>query len=131
LLAHIALDGIIPPMTDKEISKTDAEILEERADLARTETERSKKDLERLLRIFDMVGFHDFMEYLASPRRILLWNFIAGMAKGFGIVVGMTLVVALLVWVLTKMVDFPLIGEYFQKILELVDSAAPGSVPSL
>ena len=118
-------------MTDKENSRTDAEILEERADLARAETERSKKDLERLLRIFDMVGFHDFMEYLASPRRILLWNFIAGMAKGFGIVVGMTLIVALLVWLLTKMVDFPLIGEYFQKILELIDSAAPGTMASL
>lgn len=118
-------------MTDKEISKTDVEVLEERADLARAETTRSKKDLERLLRIFDMVGFNDFMEYLASPRRILLWNFIAGMAKGFGIVVGMTLVVALLVWFLTKMVDFPLIGEYFEKILELIDTAAPGTVSSL
>jgi hypothetical protein len=118
-------------MTDKENSKTEVEVLEERADLARAETERSKKDLERLLRIFDMVGFNDFMKFLSSPRRILLWNFVAGMAKGFGIVVGMTLVVALLVWVLTKMVDFPLIGEYFQKILELVDSAAPGAVPSL
>ncbi len=114
-------------MTDQEISKTDVEVLEERADLARTETKHSKKDLERLLRIFDMMGFTEFMQYLASPRRILFWNFVAGVAKGFGIVVGMTLVVAVLVWLLTKMVDFPLIGEYFQKILELIDSAVPGS----
>lgn len=115
-------------MSDQENLKTELEILEERAELARAETERSKKDLERLLRIFDMVGFNDFMEYLATPRRILFWNFAAGIAKGFGIVMGMTLVVAVMVWVLTKMVDFPLIGEYFEKILNLIDSASPETV---
>lgn len=113
-------------MTDQEKSKTEVEVLEERVDLARAETERSKKDLDRLLRIFDMMGFTEFMSYLSSPRKILFWNFMAGVAKGFGIVIGMTLVVALLVWALTKMVDFPLIGDYFGKILELIDSAVPG-----
>jgi hypothetical protein len=115
-------------MVDKEIPKTDVEILEERADLARSEAERSRKDLERLLRVFDMIGFGEFMRYLASPTRILFWNFAAGTAKGLGIVVGMTVVVAIIMWGLTKMVDFPLIGEYFQKIIELIDSTVPGSI---
>ncbi len=115
-------------MTDQEKLKTDVEVLEERVDLSRADTKRSKKDLDRLLRIFDMMGFTEFMSYLSSPRKILFWNFIAGVAKGFGIVVGMTLVVGVLVWMLTKMVDFPLIGEYFQKILELVDTAIPGDI---
>lgn len=93
--------------------------------MAKAETERAKKDLERLLRIFDLVGFSDFMEYLASPRKIVFWNFIAGLARGLGVVIGMTVIVAVLVWFLTKMVNFPLIGEYFQKILELIDTAMP------
>ena len=114
-------------MTDKEISTTEVEKLEKIADEARAETEHAKKDLDRLLRIFDLVGFSDFMEYLASPRKIVFWNLIAGIAKGSGIVIGMTVVVAALVWFLTKMVDFPLFGEYFQKILNLIDTAVPGS----
>lgn len=115
-------------MSDKEISVSEVENLEVRADEAKAETERARKDLERLLRIFDLVGFSDFMEYLASPRKIVFWNLIAGLAKGLGIVIGMTVVVALLVWFLTKMVDFPLIGEYFEKILNLIDTAVPGSI---
>ncbi len=115
-------------MSDKENLKTEVEILEERAELARAETDRSKKDLDRLLRVFDMMGFTEFMQYLSSPRRILFWNFMAGIAKGLGIVIGMTVVVAIMVWILTQMVDFPLIGEYFQEILELVESFAPGAV---
>ena len=115
-------------MTDQENLKTEVEILEERADLARAETERSKKDLERLLRVFDMIGFGEFMKYLSSPRKILLWNFVAGLAKGLGIILGMTVIVAITAWGLTKMVDFPLIGEYFQKILELIDITIPGAI---
>ncbi len=115
-------------MTDKEISVSEVEKLEERAEDAKAETQRAKKDLERLLRIFDLVGFSDFMEYLASPRKIIFWNFMAGVARGLGVVIGMTVIVAVLVWFLTKMVDFPLIGEYFEKILNLIDTAVPGTV---
>ena len=115
-------------MTDKEISVAEVETLEESAEDAKSETQRAKKDLERLLRIFDLVGFSDFMEYLASPRKIIFWNLIAGIFRGLGVVIGMTVVVAILVWFLTKMVDFPLIGDYFGKILELIDTVAPGSV---
>ncbi len=114
-------------MTDQEISRTETEALEERAEEARAETDRAQKDLERLLRVFDMMGFGEFMRYLSSPRKILFLNFVAGMARGLGIVIGMTVVVAILIWMLTKLVDFPLIGEYFQKILELIDSAIPSS----
>jgi hypothetical protein len=89
---------------------------------------QAKKDLERIVTIFDQVGFSEFVMYLKSPRRIIFWNFIAGVFKGLGVVVGMTIVVALLVWILTKMVDFPLIGEYFQNILDLVEKSVPGGV---
>ena len=85
----------------------------------------AKRDLERIVTIFDQVGFSEFVMYLKSPRRIILWNFVAGMFRGLGIVVGMTIVVAGLVWVMSKMVDFPLIGEYFQKVLEILQDAVP------
>jgi hypothetical protein len=86
---------------------------------------QAKKDLERIVTIFDQVGFSEFVMYLKSPRRIIWWNFVAGMFRGLGIVVGMTIVVAGLVWVMTKMVDFPLIGEYFEDILRILENAVP------
>ena len=43
-----------------------------------------------------------------------MWlNFKAGVAKGLGLTVGMTVVLGVLVWVLTMLVDLPVVGEYF------------------
>ena len=89
------------------------------------EFKKAQKDLERIVTIFDQIGFSEFVMYLKSPRRIIFWNFVAGIFKGLGVVIGMTIVVALLAWILTKMVDFPLIGEYFQNILDLVEKSVP------
>jgi len=85
----------------------------------------SKNELKEIFHILRGAGFADFLRYLQSPWRIFLVNFFAGIFRGLGILIGMTVVVAVLVWFLTKMVDFPLIGEYFQKLLEMIESFSP------
>lgn len=70
-----------------------------------------EKELVKVLEASDVV---DFLEYLQSGKRIMWLNFKAGVAKGFGITVGMTVVIGVLVWVLTMLVDLPLVGEYFE-----------------
>jgi hypothetical protein len=92
------------------------------------ELKKALRDLEKIVTIFDQIGFSEFISYLKSPRKIIFWNFVAGIFKGLGIVIGMTIVVALLVWVLTKMVDFPLVGEYFRGMLELIEKTVPAGV---
>jgi phage shock protein PspC (stress-responsive transcriptional regulator) len=69
-----------------------------------------EKELVEVLNAADVV---DFLEYLKSGKRIFWVNFRAGVAKGLGVTVGMTVVLGLLVWVLTILVDLPLVGEYF------------------
>ena len=73
---------------------------------------KSSPDKE-LLKAFEAAGVVDYLEYLQSGRRIMWVNFRAGIAKGLGITLGMTLVLGILVWVLTMLVDLPLVGEYF------------------
>ena len=42
----------------------------------------------------------------------MLWpNFIAGIARGFGALVGATIVIGLIGWSLTIIIDLPLIGQ--------------------
>lgn len=67
-----------------------------------------------LVKVLDAADVVDFIEYLQSGKRIMWLNFRAGIAKGFGVTVGMTLVIGVLAWVLTMLVDLPLIGEYFE-----------------
>ena len=70
-----------------------------------------EKELVKVLNAADVV---EFLEYLKSGRRIFWVNFRAGVAKGLGVTVGMTVILGILIWVLTMLVDLPLVGEYFQ-----------------
>jgi hypothetical protein len=70
-----------------------------------------EKELVKVLNAADVV---EFLEYLKSGKRVFWVNFRAGVAKGLGVTVGMTVILGILIWVLTMLVDLPLVGEYFQ-----------------
>lgn len=69
-----------------------------------------------LVKAFEAGGVVDYLQYLQSGKRIVLTNFLAGISKGFGITIGMTVVLAIFIWLLTKLVSLPFVGEYFQKV---------------
>ena len=70
-----------------------------------------EKELVKVLNAADVV---EFLEYLKSGKRVFWVNFRAGVAKGLGVTVGMTVILGILIWVLTMLVDLPLVGEYFK-----------------
>lgn len=69
----------------------------------------------------ESAGFSEFIQHLRSPWRIMWTSFLSGIFRGLGIIVGMTIVFALLIWLLGQFVDFPLIGQYFQDIKSLLE----------
>lgn len=81
-----------------------------------------KKGNEDAYKALQAIGFEDFVRYMRSPMRIAWANFVAGLFRGLGIVVGMTLLVTVLLWFLSHLVDFPLIGEYFRDMKELLEN---------
>jgi len=61
--------------------------------------------------------FEDFVRYLRSPWSIMWSNLLGGIFRGLGIIIGMTIVLAILVWFLAGLVDFPLLGNYIEEIV--------------
>lgn len=57
-----------------------------------------------------------------STWKVILNNFLGGLAWGFGTVLGATLVVALVVIALTRLGGIPLIGDFLSNILETIQS---------
>jgi len=84
---------------------------------------KSSPDRE-LVKVFEAAGVVDFLEYLQSGKRIMWINFRAGVAKGVGVTVGMTFILGMLAWVLTMLVDLPLIGDYFTDAKQYVTEYA-------
>ena len=86
---------------------------------------KSSPDKE-LVKVFEAAGVVEYLEYLQSGKRLMWVNFKAGVAKGLGVTVGMSVVLALLIWVLTMLVDLPIVGQYFAEaksyITEYADS---------
>ncbi|MEH6457104.1 MAG: DUF5665 domain-containing protein [Cocleimonas sp.] len=54
----------------------------------------------------------EFIRYSSNPWRIVWTNFVAGVFRGLGAIIGASAFIALVVWLLTLFVDVPLIGEY-------------------
>ena len=62
------------------------------------------------------------VELLRQPWRMVYLNFLAGLARGFGIAVGLTLLGAVFLSVLYRMADLnlPLIGKYIADLVKIV-----------
>lgn len=62
-----------------------------------------------------------FNDYYMNRRQVYKMNFVRGLFFGLGSVLGGTVVIALTVWLLSFFVDFPLIGEYFQRTQDALE----------
>lgn len=72
----------------------------------------------QIIKSLEGSGVVEYVRYLQSPWKIFWSNLLAGIARGFGIILGMTVVLGISLWVLAQMVNVPLIGEYFQTAQE-------------
>jgi hypothetical protein len=61
-----------------------------------------------------------------SPRRLVINNFFAGIAWGVGSVIGATLVVALIIFILTQLKEIPFLGNIIQIILQEISRQTRG-----
>ena len=61
-----------------------------------------------------------------STRKVILNNFLGGLAWGLGTVLGATVIVAIVIILLTKLNTVPVIGDFFSKLLETIQ---PQSTP--
>ena len=77
-----------------------------------------------LIKVFEAAGVVDYLEYLNSGKRIMWVNFKAGVARGLGMTIGMTVILGGIVWILAMLVDLPVVGEYFAEAKQYVTEYA-------
>jgi hypothetical protein len=77
-------------------------------------------ELSRLATVLERMRLSDYIEMMQSPRRLILFNFLAGLARGIGFIVGMTVVATVALLLLSHLVNLPLVGKYIAKIVEIV-----------
>lgn len=64
----------------------------------------------------------EYVEFMRNPRRVIWSNFLAGMARGFGIAIGASVLTALFLYALSVVIslNIPIIGNLIAKIVKIV-----------
>jgi len=72
----------------------------------------------------EKLGIAEYVEMLNSPRRLFFLNFWAGVYRGFGMAIGFTILAAVVLYILQKIVvlNMPLIGNFIAEIVNIVQN---------
>jgi len=64
----------------------------------------------------------DYVSLLENPKKLLYLNFLAGISRGLGMAIGFTLLGALAIYLLQKivMLNLPLISDFIADIVRMV-----------
>ena len=85
-----------------------------------------RNKLEKLLleNIDKLNNFLDLVELLGDRKKLFIRNFSSGIFKGIGIGIGVTLITAILLILLQKIValNIPVIGEFIADIVDIVQN---------
>jgi hypothetical protein len=79
--------------------------------------------LQSLAAKFDRSYLAEYISLMQRPFRLMFVNFLAGLARGFGIAVGLTIVASLFIVFLSYLanLNLPIIGDYIAKLVQIVN----------
>jgi len=83
-----------------------------------------KKRLEKMALDMEKLGIAEYVEMLHRPWRLFIINFWAGLARGFGMAIGFTILGAILVYILQRIVilNMPIIGDFIADMVRIVQA---------
>ena len=81
------------------------------------------KKIDRLIDILEKGNFIELIYLLGNKKEIIWRNLLAGISRGIGIGIGVSVISAILIILLQKIVtlNIPIIGEYIGDIVEIVE----------
>ena len=84
-----------------------------------------EKAIENLKVSIEKTNYLEWSYILGNKKEIIKRNLIAGISRGVGIGIGVTLITAILIILLQKIVtlNIPVIGEYIADIVEIVEKS--------
>ena len=80
-------------------------------------------NIERLLSFFEKKKIEQLVDLLGSKKEIIKRNFLAGIFRGMGFGIGVTVVTAIIIYFLQRLVrlNLPWVGKFINDIVEIVE----------
>lgn len=85
---------------------------------------RIEKKIDKINKTLEKSNIIEISYILGNKKEILKRNLIAGISRGVGIGIGVTIVTAIIVYFLRKliMLNIPIIGDYIADIIAIVEN---------
>lgn len=85
---------------------------------------RLNNNIEKLIVKLENKNLEEIFYVLGNKKEIAKRNFIAGIFRGIGIGIGVTIVTAIIIYFLQRLVklNLPIIGRYIYDIVEIVEN---------
>ena len=86
------------------------------------ESRRLTERLQALALQLEKLRIDDYVELLEKPRRFFVLNFLAGLYRGFGLILGTALMGAVVLFILQRLflLNLPLIGSVIADLIRIV-----------
>ena len=80
------------------------------------------RKLEEMVQTMHKLGVAEYVEMLRHPRRLFWINFWSGIARGLGMAIGFTILAAVVLYLLQRVIllNLPLIGDFIADIVQIV-----------
>ena len=84
--------------------------------------DKLNENLKKLNEKIEKMNIEDLQYVMGNKRQLFIKNFFAGIARGVGIGIGVTLVTALVIMLLNRIVtlNIPVIGDYVADIIDVL-----------
>lgn len=88
----------------------------------KTEVEMLESRVEKISLMLEKAKIGDYVTMMTKPKVMLFNNFIAGLARGFGMAIGFTILGAVVLYMLRQAVflNIPIIGNFIAEIVKIV-----------
>lgn len=88
------------------------------------QTERLSARLETVARYLEKIQISDYLDLVADTKRMIMINFVAGLARGVGMAVGFSILGALVIYFLTRsfLANLPIVGGLIAQIVGIVQT---------
>ncbi len=83
---------------------------------------KGKKALEDLSVKMDNMRVAEYLALVTNPGKLIWMNFLLGLARGLGMGIGFTVLVALLLYIMRSWVNLPVIGKWVAELVRIIEN---------
>ncbi len=81
--------------------------------------------LDKLSVAMERSSIEEYIKHVRAPWKVILYSFLGGIARGFGLAVGITLIAAVFIIILTRvlagLITLPVVGQQIAALVEMVN----------